>query len=116
MPASASAYLALVSALPALHSAALGLLRTLLAVGGGTLAPLYGAAANLVSGLLRRLGAGGGRSLVAAAWPVREQARTPLQRRLWSNQMQLSYWSWEAVDSLAHWAFCTAPPRHSYTT
>lgn len=113
MPASASAYLALVGALPALHAAALGLLRALLAVGGGALAPLHGAAASLVSGLLRRLGAGGGRSLVAAAWPVREQARPPWWRLC--NQMHYCRF-WEVVDSRAHWAFCAAPPPDSFTT
>ncbi|KAK9834202.1 hypothetical protein WJX81_007774 [Elliptochloris bilobata] len=73
VPASASAYAELISALPALHAAALGLLQTLLAVGRGALAPLQGPACALACDLLRRLAAGGARTLVVAAWPVREQ-------------------------------------------
>ncbi len=75
VPASASGYLALVAALPGAHAAALGLLRALLAAGRGAAAPLHASAAALAADLLRRLAAGGARALVAAAWPVREQAR-----------------------------------------
>lgn len=79
----------LVGALPALHAAALGLLRTLLAAGRGALAPLHGHACALAGDLLRRLAAGGARSLVAAAAPVRKQARA-LKRQIYSQKHRLS--------------------------
>jgi hypothetical protein len=58
-PPSSAAYFELCLALPALHAAALQLLRTVLSVSGATLCPMLGAGGRLLGGLMRRLVAAG---------------------------------------------------------
>ena len=73
VPPSASAYLTLSAAVPALHSCALGLLQTLLWTGQGSLLLHYAPMARMLSNLLRQIAAAPALDPAPAAALLRQQ-------------------------------------------
>ena len=73
VPPSASAYLVLLAALPALHTCALQLLQTLLWAGQGALLLHHVSMAKLLSTLLRQVAASAASDSAPAALQFRQQ-------------------------------------------
>ena len=85
VPPSASAYLVLLAALPALHTCALQLLQTLLWAGQGSLLLHHAAMARLLSTWLRQVAASGAADSSLAGLQLRQQVRVsaiPVRLRL----------------------------------
>ena len=73
VPPSVSAYLALLTALPALHTCALQLLQTLLQAAGGSFVPHLASCSHLLANLLRQIAASAELGASSAAAGVRQQ-------------------------------------------
>lgn len=73
VPPSASAYLALLAALPALHTCALQLMQTLAWAGQGALLQHHASMARLLASLLRQLAASAAADAAPAALQLRQQ-------------------------------------------
>ena len=73
MPPSASAYLVLLAALPALHTCALQLMQTLLWAGQAALLLHHTSMARLLSSLLRQVAASAAVNSAPAALQLRQQ-------------------------------------------
>lgn len=75
VPPSASAYLALLAALPSLHTCALHLLQSLLKAARGSFMPHFASCSHLLANLLRQIAAQPESDVAPVAANLRQQVR-----------------------------------------